>query len=281
MGTWKLVPEFQSRTGDCWGTILPGSGEKTGTITYSIVTHPGYVYLDGSTTPTAAVDLPSGMVVDSDFIWRVEGGFNGHTPDLSASLDFAIPLFAVTAHFEQPADNILDINDGAGDNGELHGTGMDFLGLAAAGDSTMSVEGHAIVSGSFGFNPAISGAFGEITGTYFIGGVWYTMTDETGTHLMHAPDDPGPPWVETTPPVPNTTHVEPVHGTIDGGTAVVITGTGFGEGATVFFDAGPATSVTVVNATQINATTPAGPGAPDGDGGPIFVRVRNIDGAIG
>jgi len=46
------------------------------------------------------------------------------------------------------------------------------------------------------------------------------------------------------------------------GTAITLTGTGFIAGATVTFDAVAATGVTVVSATQITATTPAG--SPDG-----------------
>src|SRR5262249_27301462 len=53
------------------------------------------------------------------------------------------------------------------------------------------------------------------------------------------------------------TGVAPNNGSANGGTAVTITGTNFVSGATVMFGGVAATSVSVVSATQITATTPA------------------------
>jgi len=58
-------------------------------------------------------------------------------------------------------------------------------------------------------------------------------------------------------PAPTIVSVSPDKGTVDGGTAVTITGTNFVDGATVTFAGTPATNVTVVSATQITCTTPA------------------------
>ncbi len=58
-------------------------------------------------------------------------------------------------------------------------------------------------------------------------------------------------------PAPTVTSISPNSGTINGGTAVTITGTGFLAGATVSVGGTPATGVTVVNSTSITATTPA------------------------
>jgi hypothetical protein len=58
--------------------------------------------------------------------------------------------------------------------------------------------------------------------------------------------------------VPTVTSVSPSNGPIAGGTEVTITGTNFATGATVTFGSAAATNVTVVSATQITATTPAG-----------------------
>jgi beta-glucanase (GH16 family) len=71
------------------------------------------------------------------------------------------------------------------------------------------------------------------------------------------------------------TRIAPSAGPTDGGTVVVITGTGF-TGATdvTFGDAGPATSFTVDSATQITATSP-----PAADTGARNVRVTTADGA--
>src|SRR5712691_1575488 len=58
-------------------------------------------------------------------------------------------------------------------------------------------------------------------------------------------------------PAPTVTSISPNSGTINGGTAVSITGTGFLAGATVSLGGTPVTGVTVVNSTSITATTPA------------------------
>ena len=58
---------------------------------------------------------------------------------------------------------------------------------------------------------------------------------------------------------PGTTGVSPTSGVLTGGTSVTVTGTGFAGGDTVTFAGTAATGVTVVSATQITCTTPAGP----------------------
>ena len=68
---------------------------------------------------------------------------------------------------------------------------------------------------------------------------------------------------------PNPTGVVPNNGPSTGGTAVTISGTNFEAGATVTFGGTPATSVVVVNATTITATTPAH------SAGPVNVRGLN------
>jgi hypothetical protein len=56
---------------------------------------------------------------------------------------------------------------------------------------------------------------------------------------------------------PTVTGVSPASGPTAGGTAITISGTNFAAGATVTVGGTPATGVSVVSATQINATTPA------------------------
>ena len=72
-------------------------------------------------------------------------------------------------------------------------------------------------------------------------------------------------------PQPTVESVAPNVGSSDGGTLVVITGTGFEPGAVVAFGGIPATGVTVDSATQITATTPAS------IAGPVSVTVTNPD----
>lgn len=56
---------------------------------------------------------------------------------------------------------------------------------------------------------------------------------------------------------PNVVSISPTSGTVDGGTAVTITGTDFVVGATVTIGGIATTSVSVVNSTTITAKTPA------------------------
>jgi len=72
-------------------------------------------------------------------------------------------------------------------------------------------------------------------------------------------------------PAPTVTSISPNSGTINGGTVVSITGTGFLAGATVSLGGTAATGVTVVNSTSITATTPAHAA------GPVNVIVTNSD----
>ena len=70
---------------------------------------------------------------------------------------------------------------------------------------------------------------------------------------------------------PAVTGVAPGAGSLDGGTAVTITGSGFLSGATVDFGGAAATAVTVAGTTTITATTPAH------TPGKVAVKVTNTD----
>src|SRR2546425_837097 len=67
--------------------------------------------------------------------------------------------------------------------------------------------------------------------------------------------NPGDQFTYIAPPTISA--VSPTSGPFAGGTAITITGTGFDATATVTVGGTLATGVTVVSATQINATTPA------------------------
>lgn len=76
-------------------------------------------------------------------------------------------------------------------------------------------------------------------------------------------------------PPPAITSITPAFGPFSGGTAITITGTAFQAGAGVTIGGAAATGVTVVSATSITATTPAGAA------GPADVVVTNPDGQSG
>src|SRR5262249_25631614 len=76
-------------------------------------------------------------------------------------------------------------------------------------------------------------------------------------------------------PAPTSTGGTTVSGPISGGTPVALTGQNFVSGATVTFGGVAATSVVMVSATRITATTP-----PHRQGG-VNIVVRNSDGQSG
>ena len=75
-------------------------------------------------------------------------------------------------------------------------------------------------------------------------------------------DSPSAPTTPTTPTptqdAPTVTAVEPSSGSSDGGTEVIITGTGFIGVTTLIFGSNPALSFAVNSETMITATAPAG-----------------------
>ncbi|HEV7488032.1 MAG TPA: carboxypeptidase regulatory-like domain-containing protein, partial [Thermoanaerobaculia bacterium] len=77
--------------------------------------------------------------------------------------------------------------------------------------------------------------------------------------------------VTVTAPLVTVTSVSPVGGTIAGGSAVTINGTGFNAGATVTFGGSAATNVVVVSSIKITARTPAHAA------GSVNVTVTNTD----
>ena len=76
-------------------------------------------------------------------------------------------------------------------------------------------------------------------------------------------------------PAPTVASITPNSGTVNGGTPVTISGTGFLSGATVNLGGTAATGVTVVNSTTITATTAAHAA------GAVSVVVTNTDAQSG
>ena len=108
----------------------------------------------------------------------------------------------------------------------------------------------------------------------------------TGSYSATAGMRASAPWVmqmatfrasgqSSSNPAPTVTGIGPSSGTSNGGTAVMITGTGFLSGATVKFGGTTASNVTVTSSTSITATTPAH------TAGSVDVVVTNTDSQSG
>ncbi|MEA2416274.1 MAG: hypothetical protein QOI58_2931 [Thermoanaerobaculia bacterium] len=106
--------------------------------------------------------------------------------------------------------------------------------------------------------------------TYTAGAAGTLTINVTVTNAAGCSDAKSANVTVTAPPV-TVTSVSPVGGTIAGGSAVTINGTGFNAGATVTFGGSAATNVVVVSSIKITARTPAHAA------GAVNVTVTNTD----
>lgn len=88
-----------------------------------------------------------------------------------------------------------------------------------------------------------------------LGSIWYY---NPGTNHYSFGPNPGPPWIPQTPTLllNCATGVNPLVGVTAGGTLLTLTGSGFGDGATVTLDGVALTGLVVVDQTTITGLTP-------------------------
>ena len=197
-------------------------------------------FLDGSATPVSApAGLPPGFNI---LTARVEATYSTGTGASLSTQEGAHSAPGGVLDYDQPVTLAYVL---------ITPFGVAFVSAASPGAVTV----HAL----------------RITGTYDILFLWWTIPAVNAcgvravSHLQYVPwdTDPGAPWVRLDPddpdaaPTPVVVLVTPDHGVIAGGVAVTITGSGFGDGATVAFDGVPATAVVVVSQYEITCVTPA------------------------
>ena len=137
-------------------------------------------------------------------------------------------------------------------------TGTNFTGLSGAA----AVQFGGTNATSYVVNSATSITATAPAGT---GAVSVRVTTPGGTTANTAADD------YTYVPLPTVTNVSPSAGPTGGANTVTITGTNFSGASQVRFGATDATGYSIVNATTITATVPAGTGTQD-------VRVTTVGG---
>jgi glucose/arabinose dehydrogenase len=149
-----------------------------------------------------------------------------------------------------PAPTVTSITPNSGNiNG---GTAVTVTGTGFLAGATLSVGGTAAT----GVTLVSSTSITALTPAHAAGavGVMVTNTDaQSGSLPSGYTYNTAPP----SNPAPTVTSISPNNGTINGGIAVTIRGTGFLAGATVKLGGTAATAVSVVNSTTIAATTPA------------------------
>jgi hypothetical protein len=238
----------------------------TGAAVKSITDSRGNVYAL-AVGPTAGIALTQSIY----YAKNIAGGSNTVTVTFNrtaayadvraleyAGVDPTTPLDVVAA----AAGNSKNGNSGpaatTGFNELIFGAGMTFDVFSGAGS---------------GFTNRVITRFGDIAedATVF----------NTGIYSATAPLRTSAPWVmqmaafragnPNPNPAPTVSAISPPTGTLAGGTAVTITGTGFLTGATVSLGGTAATGVTVVSGTSITAMTPANAA------GVVDVVVTNTD----
>ena len=211
-------------------TALPSSPVSGGSsTTFQITFDPGALGMR-----TATVSIPSSDIDENPYDFAIQGtgvlSSNANLSALALSAGIISPVFesSVTAYTASVPNVTASIT---------------VTPTKAQGDATIRVNSSPVASGS------ASGNIVLYVGTNTIS-VEIRAQDYTTTKMYTI--------AVTRMPLPTVTAVSPSSGNSTGGTSVTITGTNFTGTSAVTFGGSPATGVTVVNATTITASTPAG-----------------------
>ena len=260
------VPYPSPQTAGNLNIVAVGWGDTTSSISsVSDTTGNTYVLAVGPTTTT-------GLQQSIYYAKNITAGSNTVTVTFNQSAAF--PDVRILEYSGLETSAALDVTAAA------VGTGTNANSGAATTTSANellfgagSTAGTSYIGAGTGFTSRIINAFGNIA------------EDETvnsaGSYSATAPNGSGN-WVMQMAtfrasgegganPAPTVTGVSPASGTVSGGTALTITGTGFLAGAAVSLGGTAATGVTVVSSTSITATTAAH------SAGSVDVVVTNTD----
>ena len=266
--TRPTITSLSSSVG--WGGAFTVSTPDAANISSVVLMRPG--------APTHAFDMDQRLVVMS-FVkgsgtLTVTVPPNGNIAPPGYYMVFLVNSSGVpsVARFIQvgtstsaPAPTVSSVTPNTGtSNG---GTGVTITGTGFLAGATVSLGGTAAT----GVTVVSSTSITATTAAHAAGtvNVVVTNTDAQSGTLANGYTYTG------TNPAPTVTSITPNSGTINGGTAVAITGTGFLAGATVKLGGTAATGVTVVSSTSITATTPAHAA------GAVSVVVTNTDAQTG
>ncbi|WP_353063325.1 IPT/TIG domain-containing protein [Tunturibacter psychrotolerans] len=261
---YRGVTTLDVTAGTSGSSAAASSGAATTTSANELIFGADYV----STTTTAAgsgftsriITTPDGDIAEDKIV--TTAGSNSATATLSGSGPWVMQMVTFSATPSGPAPTVSSVTPNSGST--AGGTAVTITG-------TNFVAGATVTFGSTAGTSVVVVNSTTITATApaaSAGAATVTVTNSGGQSgsLASAFTYIAPPTV---------TSVSPNGGPLAGGTAVTITGTNFAAGATVTFGSTAATSVTVVNATTITATTPAG------SAGAVTVTVTNSNGLSG
>ena len=145
-------------------------------------------------------------------------------------------------------------------------------------NSESNLAGYIVQYGTQSGSPSTSLDVGNVTSRTLSGltagsRYYFRVVAYNSTGQQSAPSSEVSYLVPSVPLNPTITSVTPTSGPTAGGTQITINGTNFAAGATVRVGGALASGVTLVSATQLRATTPAG------TAGAQAVQVTNATGA--
>ncbi|HYK02088.1 MAG TPA: carboxypeptidase regulatory-like domain-containing protein [Thermoanaerobaculia bacterium] len=190
--------------------------------------------------------------------WLLNGapidGEKNQTLLVSAAGDYAV---AVTAGSCTTPSAVTTVTVNPNPNATITAPASVVSGSTANTASVANAGVGATYNWSIG-NGSITAGVGTSNITFTAGAAGSVTLDVTVTTAAGCPDaGSASVTITAAPPAVTVTSVTPNSGSSLGGTPVTIAGTGFLSGAAVTFGGSSATSVVVVNATQLTAVTPA------------------------
>ncbi len=229
-------------------SISPNTGTTSGGTRVTIT---GTGFLMGATvslggTPATSVTLASSTSITATTPAHAAGAVNIMVTNTDAQSGSLAGGYSYAAPHPAPTVTAITPNSGT-TNG---GTALTITGTGFLAGASVKLGGTSATSVTVANSTTIT----AITPAHAAGVVSVVVTN---TDALSGTLSNGYTYIAPNNPAPTVTAISPVSGSINGGTAIALTGTGFLQGATVQLGGTSATGVTVVNSNAITAITPA------------------------
>jgi len=265
-GGLAATPNPPSNPAPGVASITPNTGTTSGGTSVTIT---GTGFLTGATvslggTPATSVTLVSSTSITATTPAHAAGAVNVMVVNTDAQSGTLSGGFTYAAPKPAPTVSAITPNSGT-TNG---GTAVTITGTGFLAGASVNLSGTSATAVTVNSATSIT----AITPAHTAGAVSVVVTN---TDAQSGTLTNGYTYIAPNNPAPTVAAISPVSGTINGGTAIAITGTGFLAGATVQLGGTLATGVTVVNSNAITATTAAHAA------GAVSVVVTNTDAKSG
>jgi hypothetical protein len=247
--TLMTVPYPSAQTAGNLNIVVVGWNDTTSAVT-SITDSEGNTYLP-AVGPTAGTKLTQSIY----YAKNIAAGTN--TVSVTFNVAASYPDVRVLEYSGADQVNPLDVTSAAA------GTSL----TSNSGPASITSPNELIFGAGTTFNAYTPGSgFTQRVLTNFGDIIEDATVASIGTYSVTAPLHLSAPWVTqmatfrsqgASTPTFTVNGISPNSGTANGGTSVMITGTGFLPGATVTFGGTAGTNVAVPNGSTINVTTPS------------------------